>query len=199
MLIKRNVYFSAYDEDGEERLYSTTEVMDELDYLENLYSDSDNDNVDSLKAAGIGGAAAAGVGAGTYFGTKGVAAKAAKRAALQDKIERELLSGNPDTIKNLEARLGRVKGTNPILGGAKRQRIIKELKQQIAAGKEVPTEVLEKGLNKIKAGKIRGGIEAVASKLHGAGKVGKGLTAAGTVAAGTAIGYGVHKLKNRNK
>jgi hypothetical protein len=40
MLIKRNVYFSAIDEDGEERLYSTTEVMDEQDYIERLYAEN---------------------------------------------------------------------------------------------------------------------------------------------------------------
>ena len=47
MLIKRNVYFSAIDEDGEERLYSTTEVMDEQDYIERLYAEKDEEDEDS--------------------------------------------------------------------------------------------------------------------------------------------------------
>jgi len=79
MLIKRNVYFSAIDEDGEERLYSTTEVMDEQDYIERLYAEAEDEEavggkkgLSSLQAAGIGGAAAAtataGAGAGLYFG-----------------------------------------------------------------------------------------------------------------------------------
>ena len=81
MLIKRNVYFSAIDEDGEERLYSTTEVMDEMDYIERLYAESDaEETLDNLKAAGIGGAAVAGLGATAYGVHKGAGAYA-KRAA----------------------------------------------------------------------------------------------------------------------
>lgn len=40
MLIKRNVYFSAIDQEtGEERLFSVNEVLDEETYLERLYSE----------------------------------------------------------------------------------------------------------------------------------------------------------------
>jgi len=40
MLIKRNVYFSAVDEEtGEERLFSVNEVMTEEEYLERMYSE----------------------------------------------------------------------------------------------------------------------------------------------------------------
>jgi hypothetical protein len=43
MIIKRNVYFSAVDEYGDERLFSTTELMNEEDYIERLYSYVDAD------------------------------------------------------------------------------------------------------------------------------------------------------------
>ena len=39
MLIKRNVYFSAVDENGEEKLFSVTEIMTEEEYLEKMYSE----------------------------------------------------------------------------------------------------------------------------------------------------------------
>jgi len=40
MLIKRNVYFSAVDEEtGEERLFSVNEIMTEEEYLERMYSE----------------------------------------------------------------------------------------------------------------------------------------------------------------
>jgi len=49
MLVKRNVYFSAIDESGEERLYSTNEVISEEDYLEMLFSDNEDDEDEDEK------------------------------------------------------------------------------------------------------------------------------------------------------
>lgn len=44
MLIKRNVYFSAIDQEtGEEKLFSVNEVLDEETYLEKLYSKKEDD------------------------------------------------------------------------------------------------------------------------------------------------------------
>lgn len=44
MLIKRNVYFSAVDEEtGEERLFSVNEIMTEEEYLERLYSEKEDE------------------------------------------------------------------------------------------------------------------------------------------------------------
>jgi hypothetical protein len=41
MLIKRNTYFSAIDQEtGEERLFSVNEILDEETYLERLYSET---------------------------------------------------------------------------------------------------------------------------------------------------------------
>ena len=44
MFIKRNVYFSAIDQEtGEERLFSVNEVLDEETYLERLYSEGEKE------------------------------------------------------------------------------------------------------------------------------------------------------------
>lgn len=49
MYIKRNVYFSAIDQEtGEERLFSVNEVLDEETYLERLYSESEKKDRKSL-------------------------------------------------------------------------------------------------------------------------------------------------------
>ena len=84
MYIRREVYFSAWDDMlGEERLFSTTELVPEEDYLDELlFSDDDN----PWKGAAVGGGLTAGAlgagAAGAYLGTKGLDAyvKRAKEA-----------------------------------------------------------------------------------------------------------------------
>jgi hypothetical protein len=50
MLIKRNVYFSAVDQEtGEERLFSVNEIMTEEEYLERLYSETEAEQVEFSK------------------------------------------------------------------------------------------------------------------------------------------------------
>lgn len=74
MYIRREVYFSAWDDMlGEERLFSTTELVPEEDYLDELlFSDDDN----PWKGAAVGGGLTAGAlgagAAGAYLGTKGL-------------------------------------------------------------------------------------------------------------------------------
>ena len=70
MYIKRNVYFSAIDQEtGEEKLFCVNEVLDEDTYLERLYSEGEEEKKSSTgkkvaKGAGIvAGTAAAGAGA----------------------------------------------------------------------------------------------------------------------------------------
>ena len=44
MYIKRNVYFSAIDQEtGEEKLFCVNEVLDEDTYLERLYSEGEDE------------------------------------------------------------------------------------------------------------------------------------------------------------
>jgi hypothetical protein len=65
MLIKRNVYFSAVDQEtGEEKLFSVNEVMDESEYLEKLYAETETKkglSTGKKVALGAAGTAAAGV------------------------------------------------------------------------------------------------------------------------------------------
>ena len=81
MYIRREVYFSAWDDMlGEERLFSTTELVPEEDYLDELlFSDDDN----PWKGAAVGGGLTAGAlgagAAGAYLGTKGLEKLAEKR------------------------------------------------------------------------------------------------------------------------
>jgi len=54
MLIKRNVYFSAVDQEtGEERLFSVNEIMTEEDYLEKIYSEEQREFGAKSKALAI--------------------------------------------------------------------------------------------------------------------------------------------------
>ena len=47
MLIKRNVYFSAIDQEtGEEKLFSVSEILTEDEYLERLYSETEAEQVE---------------------------------------------------------------------------------------------------------------------------------------------------------
>lgn len=41
MYIKRKVFSYGYDENGEEKLFSTTEIMNEESYIERLYSEGE--------------------------------------------------------------------------------------------------------------------------------------------------------------
>lgn len=75
MYIRREVYFSAWDDMlGEERLFSTTELVPEEDYLDELLFSDDDDN--PWKGAAVGGGLTAGAlgagAAGAYLGTKGL-------------------------------------------------------------------------------------------------------------------------------
>ena len=75
MLIKRNVYFSAVDQEtGEERLFSVNEIMTEEEYLERMYSETKEkkekkEKMSGKKKAAIAGTAAL-VGAGAVVGGK---------------------------------------------------------------------------------------------------------------------------------
>ena len=91
MYIKRNVYFSAVDQEtGEEKLFCVNEVLDEETYLERLYSEGEEEKKSNgLKTAGkaalIGGA-----GVGIAGGIEGnvIAHKIAKNAANKYGVDR---------------------------------------------------------------------------------------------------------------
>ena len=91
MYIKRNVYFSAVDQEtGEEKLFCVNEVLDEDTYLERLYSEGEEEKKSNgLKTAGkaalIGGA---GVGIAGGIGEHVIAHKIAKNAANKYGVDR---------------------------------------------------------------------------------------------------------------
>lgn len=91
MYIKRNVYFSAVDQEtGEEKLFCVNEVLDEDTYLERLYSEGEDEKKSNgLKTAGkaalIGGA---GVGIAGGIGENVIAHKIAEKAANKYGVDR---------------------------------------------------------------------------------------------------------------
>lgn len=97
MYIKRNVYFSAVDQEtGEEKLFCVNEVLDEDTYLERLYSEGEDEKKSNgLKTAGkaalIGGA---GVGIAGGIGEHAIAHKIAKNAANKYGVERSGIGAN---------------------------------------------------------------------------------------------------------
>ena len=75
MLIKKNVYFSAVDEEtGEEKLFSVNEIMTEEEYLERMYSAAGEGNTGRKvgKAVAAGTAGLAATGAAVYGAEKGI-------------------------------------------------------------------------------------------------------------------------------
>lgn len=75
MYIKRNVYFSAIDqESGEEKLFSVNEVLSEDEYLERMYAEAEEEKKSKAKtAAKVAGGVAGGtavVGGAAYGGEK---------------------------------------------------------------------------------------------------------------------------------
>lgn len=71
MLIKRNVYFSAIDQEtGEERLFSLNEILTEEEYLERLCAESEDSKMSSRKKAAIAAGTVAGIAAAIYGGKK---------------------------------------------------------------------------------------------------------------------------------
>ena len=91
MYIKRNVYFSAIDQEtGEEKLFCVNEVLDEDTYLERLYSEGEEEKKSSgLKTAGKAALiCGAGVGIAGGIGENVIAHKIAENAANKYGVER---------------------------------------------------------------------------------------------------------------
>ena len=54
MYIRRKAFSVAYDENGEEKLFSTTEIMSEEAYLEKLYSENEKQKEFGAKSKALG-------------------------------------------------------------------------------------------------------------------------------------------------
>lgn len=98
MYIRRKVFSVITDENGEERLFSTTEFIDESNYLDELaFSDNDNKMSVGKKAALAAAGTLAAAGAGIY-GSK-LAGKAVIKQALKN--SKKYRDEAASTFKNL--------------------------------------------------------------------------------------------------
>lgn len=98
MYIRRKVFSIITDENGEERLFSTTEFIDESNYLDELaFSDNDNKMSVGKKAALATAGTLAAAGAGIY-GSK-LAGKAVIKQALKN--SKKYRDEAASTFKNL--------------------------------------------------------------------------------------------------
>ena len=106
MYIRRKVFSVAYDEaTGEEKLFSTTEIMSEESYIEKLYAEAEAEDKKSHRGrniaigAGAAGAGVAGVGGGIY-GAKKLGEHIVNKA-VEDLVNDKI---NPDQYKKRGAR-----------------------------------------------------------------------------------------------
>lgn len=161
MLIKRNVYFSAYDENGEERLYSTTEVMDEQDYIERLYAENHSLHDENLSryqsGRGLGRACFWG-GAGGLGGTAAgnIAASIADKKGKTDKEQANIAKATGTVVgAGIGAGMGALAAKS--LRSQSKMLFNKGLKRQAAANRLVASKA-GKGL--IGAGMAAGALGA---------------------------------------
>jgi hypothetical protein len=204
MLIKRNVYFSAVDQEtGEERLFSVNEIMTEDEYLERMYSEEQGEFGDKPKKKNLIGNQSSYRGngrayvLGNYGGVIGRAAgnHAATKAARQGKSDEEVM----DRGKKVAGRVGGAAGAGlaagaTYIGGKKylelHGKTVKDLghSAQKAVGgvvKKINTMAAEKGNKKLY--KLTKTAMQKIGKASGS-KVGKGVAAAGIAASAAANG-----------
>lgn len=123
MLIKRNVYFSAVDQEtGEEKLFSVNEILTENEYLERVFSDKPEEKKSKSTKKGLAAIAAAGTtatGAGIAISNKNISKKAKEEMRdsikLADFLEDGRIKSSKTYIPKKEEVLKRFKSTtNPI-------------------------------------------------------------------------------------
>ena len=107
MYIRRKVFSVAIDENGEEKLFSTTEIMSEESYLEKAYAEAEAEKKSSTgKKVAIGAGATAGVGAagvGGIYGAGKLGEKIRKNRILANRAEVKEAQSVIDSLKNDEA------------------------------------------------------------------------------------------------
>ena len=108
MYIRRKVFSVAIDENGEEKLFSTTEIMSEDSYIEKVYAEAEEAEKKSSvgKKVAIGAGATAGVGAagvGGIYGAGKLGEKIRKNRILANRAEVKEAQSVIDSLKNDEA------------------------------------------------------------------------------------------------
>lgn len=199
MLIKRNVYFSAVDQEtGEEKLFSVNELLTEDEYLERLYSNSKKEdkpkkNLIANQSSSRGNIRAGLIGGNSAVIGRAVGNHAATKAARKGANDEEVMERGKKVAGRTGAALGAAAGAGSVAYTAK-QAVdaaggVKDLGNEVkkAVGrqaKKVSQAALEKG-NK-KTYKIAKNIQKAVGHASGS-KVGKAVVG-GTVAAGAAAG-----------
>jgi len=204
MLIKRNVYFSAVDEEtGEERLFSVNEIMTEEEYLERMYSEEQRELGDKPKKNLIGnqssyrGNGRAYILGGGEAGIIGRAAGnyAATKAARQGKSDEEVMDRGKKVAGSVGGATGAALGAiGAYTGGKSMMRVsgktvtdLGHSAQRAVGGvvKKINTKAAENGNKKLY--KITKTAMQKIGKASGS-KVGRGVAAAGIAA--NAVGFG---------
>jgi hypothetical protein len=102
MYIRRKVFSVAIDESGEEKLFSTTEIMSEDSYLEKIYAEAEAEKKSSTgKKVAIGAGATAAAGAGGIYGAGKLGEKMVKSAAkkAKDQVYNDSVAGYKELVK----------------------------------------------------------------------------------------------------
>lgn len=105
MYIRRKVFSVAIDENGEEKLFSTTEIMSEESYLEKAYAEAEAEKKKSStgKKVAIGAGATAAAGAGGIYGAGKLGEKIRKNRILANRAEVKEAQSVINSLKNDEA------------------------------------------------------------------------------------------------
>lgn len=164
MYIRRKAYSVAYDENGDERLFSTTEIMNEESYLEKLYSEkSEKDKKKSKIASGV----ATGLGAGAIVA--GVKSKNAleKAKEIANSYNRNALLNKYD--KRIAAKTGTtVLPFGGVMGDSEKVKKAEELSKR-------HKRVVQNAVNKLANKSLKLGATGLALGTAGLGAAAYGL------------------------
>ena len=207
MLVKRNVYFSAVDEIGEEKLFSVTEIIDEKEYLERMYSKKEEEkpkkkNLIGNMSSGRGNGRAYAVGG--YAGVIGRAAgnHAATKEARKGGSDEEVMNKGKKVATRTGAATGAAigaVGTGAGVAAAMNANGIGSVKELGNNVKKLTGKAVKE---RYKTALAKGDVKAIAKNKELMKKIGKasgskvgkavvgGTVAAGALAAGVAGGMG---------
>ena len=189
MYIRRKVFSVALDESGEERYFSTNEIINEEAYLDELmYSDDDDSKKMSTgKKAALGTAGAAGLaGAGIYGAYKYGGSQLSKAAKIQEILEKNRLGG-----KLTDKELKIIDKYANEKGGKKIESMLNRGEKAQKPGKWIADKT------RLVSGKVRSGAGAAGKWAKAHPYAAAGIGAAGIIGTGGAI-YGAKKLRNKD-
>lgn len=212
MYIRRKVFSVIEDEYGQERLFSTTEFINEDTYLDyRLYADTE----DALAGAGAAGLTAAAIGGAGYGAHKGIQAAGKSLEKRRNKRYNKLVEDKTKDITILNNARENINNAEDLLKKAEKssgknsesykasKKLLKKFKDNYNAEKDrvIDQMVKNEKLEKNEAGMIEKLAKKTGVKTSKAAKlVRENKKIAAGIAAGTvAAGAGGNMLYNRNK